>query len=653
METFLVRQNPSDVVGVGPGSAPCYVIHAATKRCGRTTTVYARSGCHLHATEPLGGAMNRWYLARRRVSVSCVGIALAILPGVLQATTYRVTPTTSTASNGAVSAFGLGCDSGRRTPVCGTTEADSSTFEVCLENDTFEFGDEIRFEYRVTNDGVLPRTYVMPTLCQERFGLTPAGCEWPTECGFFWDTVDGCFQLPSSFMLSPGETKSFELYWAMHQESGAPIAPGDYQLWGGLYAYGDTGVESYASVPFQVVPYGPQPIQDALALASAGDTVLVAAGTYAETVVFGGGASGVTLLSESGPEVTILDGGQRGSAVYFRSTNLQTVLEGFTITNGRGGCPSNPSCVSAAEGGGISVVQNASVQIRDNWIRDNSSTASGAGIGIASAATVNVDGNLFLHNAASGSGGAIHRRSSSGGTIDHNTFVENEAGGNGGAVRVADSPGAGTVNFRFNIFAGNTAGVAGGGVSCSGSTAEFCNLFWVNSPDEFAGCSSSQSAVADPLFCSPPMERFGLREGSPGLPENSACGSLIGAFELDCDVSDVPEGSPAGDATGSNGTFAPGALTAWPNPSRDTCTLRYAFPQTIRRTAVDRGADVELSIYDTAGRCVREYPIAGTSGVVEWDGRSTSGRPVPSGVYWARLRAAGSVIAACPVLRVE
>ena len=54
-----------------------------------------------------------------------------------------------------------------------------------------------------------------------------------------------------------------------------------------------------------------------------------------------------------------------------------------------------------------------------------------------------------------------------------------------------------------------------------------------------------------------------------------------------------------------------------------------------------RASDVEIAVYDLAGRRVRELrdgaAAAGESRVV-WDGRGASGRPVPAGVYWVRLR---------------
>jgi len=71
----------------------------------------------------------------------------------------------------------------------------------------------------------------------------------------------------------------------------------------------------------------------------------------------------------------------------------------------------------------------------------------------------------------------------------------------------------------------------------------------------------------------------------------------------------------------------------YPNPFNPSTTISFTLPE--------RG-DVELSIYDVAGRRVRtlarEVMDAGRRTVV-WDGRDDAGRRVNSGVYFCRLRA--------------
>src|SRR5215471_15336020 len=65
------------------------------------------------------------------------------------------------------------------------------------------------------------------------------------------------------------------------------------------------------------VPSDRPTIQSAINDATDGDMVLVAPGTYVENVNFGGKA--ITVTSESGPEVTIIDGSNADSVVSFTS----------------------------------------------------------------------------------------------------------------------------------------------------------------------------------------------------------------------------------------------------------------------------------------------------------------------------------------------
>jgi flagellar hook assembly protein FlgD len=72
---------------------------------------------------------------------------------------------------------------------------------------------------------------------------------------------------------------------------------------------------------------------------------------------------------------------------------------------------------------------------------------------------------------------------------------------------------------------------------------------------------------------------------------------------------------------------------ARPNPFNPKTVISYELPQT---------SQVQLVIYDVAGRVVRtlvdgQRP-AGSHGA-EWDGRDDGGRPVGSGIYFYAMRA--------------
>ncbi|MCB9513138.1 MAG: T9SS type A sorting domain-containing protein [Candidatus Latescibacteria bacterium] len=82
---------------------------------------------------------------------------------------------------------------------------------------------------------------------------------------------------------------------------------------------------------------------------------------------------------------------------------------------------------------------------------------------------------------------------------------------------------------------------------------------------------------------------------------------------------------------------APLALASFPNPFNPQTTLRFALDAPGRAT---------LSIYDVRGRAVRQLLAAALPAgemTVTWDGRDEAGHALPSGVYFARLTAAGQV----------
>jgi hypothetical protein len=64
------------------------------------------------------------------------------------------------------------------------------------------------------------------------------------------------------------------------------------------------------------------------------------------------------------------------------------------------------------------------------------------------------------------------------------------------------------------------------------------------------------------------------------------------------------------------------------------------FPVSVPRAA----AGAAVRIYDARGRLVRSLPVSGSglNGAVRWDGRSSDGRPVAAGAYFAEVRSGGS-----------
>lgn len=183
-------------------------------------------------------------------------------------------------------------------------------------------------------------------------------------------------------------------------------------------------------------------IQDAIDAASVGDTVLVAPGTFVENIDFIG--KDITVKSEKGPDVTVIDGGNPanpnyGSAVTFRNKEgAGALLEGFTVTNGTGSWYSPTPPYDKRSGGGI-FIKDASPIVKSNIITKN--------------------------EAMEGTGGGIICGENSSSLIENNVISCNRAHTTGGGITIYFSTPSATI--RNNRIHGNWTKISGGGVSCN------------------------------------------------------------------------------------------------------------------------------------------------------------------------------------------
>ena len=200
------------------------------------------------------------------------------------------------------------------------------------------------------------------------------------------------------------------------------------------------------------VPADYPTVQQAMAAAVDGDTVLIAPGTYFETINFLGKA--ITVTSESGPQVTIIDGQQAGSVVRFVSgEGPASVLSNLTIRNGYVSDPGH-------SGGGIFILLS-SPTIKGNIISDNAVEFDGGGMRISGGAPV-ILGNTVTNNRACHGAGIFLQYGSA--LIQNNTVTNNRSNQcstatTGAGINIAG--GSGT-QILYNLIANNFA--SGGGV---------------------------------------------------------------------------------------------------------------------------------------------------------------------------------------------
>jgi len=188
---------------------------------------------------------------------------------------------------------------------------------------------------------------------------------------------------------------------------------------GGDGSYGD---------PLPTVAYGL-----AYAAASGCEEVVLKAGTYNENVDFNGQV--VTVSSESGPEVTIIEPSVGGDVITFDSGETSTsVLEGVTVTGGSShgiyivsSDPTILDCIiddnHGTYGGGV-YASDYDGLFQGNTVSDNSATYGGGLYIYESSGTF--DGNWLYQNTATYGGGIWLKATA---TVSNNVLYQNDTHG--------------------------------------------------------------------------------------------------------------------------------------------------------------------------------------------------------------------------------
>ena len=259
-------------------------------------------------------------------------------------------------------------------------------------------------------------------------------------------------------------------------------------------------------------------IQDAIFSANYGDTILVSAGTYVENIWLENGVAVIGVGAES----CTIDGNYMDVVVDSGGCDPNTVLDGFTITNGwspHGGggmhnydsSPTVSNCIFSGntadyEGGGIYNWFNSNPTVTNCTFSGNSADMGGGMYNEDSSPIVT--NCKFTENSVSDLGGGMCNRENSLPLITDCTFSGNSADMGGGMYNdYFSSPMI--INCTFSE---NSAFLSGGGMSNWGSSpmvkgCEFednsANMGGGMSNDDHSspvvtGCTFSGNSVAEP-----------------------------------------------------------------------------------------------------------------------------------------------------------
>jgi len=439
----------------------------------------------------------------------------------------------------------------------------------------------------------------------------------------------------------------------------------------------------------RLVPDDYATIQDAIDIASAGDTIVVAAGTYSgdgNRDLNMEGKSGLVFLAPGGNQATTLD--LQGDAsephrLFERhlSAEHDFVFEGFTIENGyahQGGVVQGnqgtalvtfTDCIfhnNHADFGGV--ISRSSITLKYCSFEANSADSAG---GVLYATWGNAQSCLFLNNSADLYGGVASAAADM--VYDSCDFAGNSAL----SGSMIDGYAINTNTLNNCLIAENHGAVFD--VVATSIVLDHCTIVNNDGPVlllQDAGASLSEcigafngGAVAECLLNFPDPIHYGtvratnscfFGNGNPGgdctlkwvdtlgnisadpafcnlttdyrLQTNSPCvmagseGGPIGARPVGCQTIDVEDDNPPV-------TYTFELSHNYPNPFNPSTVIRYAL---------GRRSDVRLTIYNLLGQVVKqlvnESQAAGEYRIT-WNGDNSSGRSVASGVYFYRLEA--------------
>ncbi len=270
-------------------------------------------------------------------------------------------------------------------------------------------------------------------------------------------------------------------------------------------------------------------IQDALDAVSAGDTILIADGTYGGT----GNvdltiSTGIMLMSESNdPEACIIDCDSTCRALTISAHEV--MVQGMTFANG----------FHASSGGAIYCSGRAPLFY--NCIFRGNEARHGGSIAFTTVMTVGIGWCIF-HDNSSFEGAGIYLEFVDNCTVTNCTFDNNRCESEydyGAAIACADMSSA---IVEYSIISNSSLGPAIS-TTAGGSAVLLCSNLYNNAGGDWVGSISQQEGIdgnlsLDPQYCGiPGSYNYYLQSDSPCVadkdPNSAACG-LIGALSVGC-----------------------------------------------------------------------------------------------------------------------
>jgi Putative metal-binding motif/Right handed beta helix region len=210
------------------------------------------------------------------------------------------------------------------------------------------------------------------------------------------------------------------------------------------------------------VPNDVPSVQGGISAAVTGDTVCVAAGTWYESLDFGGAA--ITLVGAGGADATIVSGNSSDAVVSFTSgEGAEAVLRGFTLRDGYHGLNIISSSPTLED---MVLTENHAYEGGGAYVEDGDPTFTRVRVVSNGADTPVYDGDTY------GYGGGLYLRDSDA-ILEDVVIEDNDAGWYGGGAYIL---GGAPVWVHVRVTGNSTHHYDGGGVFAEASAPTLVNV---------------------------------------------------------------------------------------------------------------------------------------------------------------------------------